>query len=82
VAEVCSTTPSPAVAAVDTSSNPTALPSELIIARAGPTPIELETASSTAGPGVKVTNSETRRKASQSERAMGRGGGMKRVRRW
>ena len=48
--------------------SPVALPSELIIARRGPTLIEFETASNTAGPGVKATSSVTPQKTSQFEK--------------
>jgi hypothetical protein len=68
LAEVVSTTPSPAIAAADTMNRPIALPSELIIARRGPTAMEFDTASSTAGPGVKATSKVTPQKMSQLEK--------------
>jgi hypothetical protein len=48
--------------------SPVALPSELIMARRGPTDIEFDTASSTAGPGVNATSKVTPQKRSQLEK--------------
>src|SRR5437868_11862343 len=65
VAELLSSTPRPAIAMADTRNTPAALPSEPHMARRGPTDTELDTASSTAGPGVKAMKSETPQKTSQ-----------------
>ncbi|CAI8723961.1 hypothetical protein EMIT047CA2_120102 [Pseudomonas soli] len=66
VAEVCSNTPSPALVAVDTTSSPSALPSEPSIARFGPWDSELDNAMMTPGPGDKVTTIETTTNPNQS----------------
>jgi len=57
----------PAMAAAETISSPTALPSEAMKARRAPMPMVLAIAMSTAGPGVKVTSRATPQKTSHCE---------------
>src|SRR5450830_779624 len=70
VAEVASTTPMPAMAMPEIMNSPVPLPMLLIMARRGPTAMEFEMASRTAGPGEKVTSRETLQNSSQFEICM------------
>ncbi|GBH21141.1 Acetyltransferase [Pseudomonas syringae pv. actinidiae] len=65
LADATNTAPSPAVTAVATTISPSALPSEPIIARAGPWLMEFDSAMTTAGPGVRVTTKAIIAKLSQ-----------------
>ncbi|MNT50061.1 hypothetical protein D3C72_1869600 [compost metagenome] len=70
LADVARTAPIPIIASPDTTKMPAELPSELNTVRLAPTSIEFETASSTAGPGVKHISRETLQKKSQWVNAM------------
>ena len=65
VADTASTAPMPAIATPEMMKMPSALPSELTTVRRMPTVTEFDTASSTAGPGVKHTTNDTLQNTSQ-----------------
>ncbi|WP_368562425.1 hypothetical protein [Pseudoxanthomonas sp. UTMC 1351] len=67
-AEAFNNAPRPSIAVAETKNTPTALPAELVSARRMPSVAAFDTASSTAGPGLKAVTSDNVQNSDQAEK--------------